>query len=276
MSPSDTTAPYSFVWSGVGTGTYSITARAFDNLGAQRTSAASTVTVVAAPVAATTLYFVHPDHLGTPRVVADAAGVTVWRWDNLEPFGLTGVQTDPDGNGQAFVLNLRFAGQYFDAESGLFHNRHRDYDSASGRYVQADPIGLAGGISLYSYVGANPLGFVDPLGLACEKPGAEAAKRVHKNSLSYVGETHVYRIKGPDGTTHKIGESARGLNAEGASVQAEQQARRLTRETGDVYTSQIRKTFPDKASAREYETRVIERFRSMYGEDKLPGNLTNR
>jgi len=112
---------------------------------------------------------VHPDHLGTPRVVVDAAGVTVWRWDNLEPFGLTGPQPDPDGNGQAFVFNLRFAGQYFDAESGLFHNRHRDYDSASGRYVQADPIGLAGGISLYSYVGANPLGFVDPLGLArCE------------------------------------------------------------------------------------------------------------
>lgn len=117
----------------------------------------------------------HPDHLDTPRVVADATGVTVWRWDNHEPFGLTGPQTDPDGNGQAFVFNLRFAGQYFDAESGLFHNRHRDYDSASGRYVQADPIGLAGGISLYNYVGANPLGFVDPLGLACEAPGAKRA-----------------------------------------------------------------------------------------------------
>jgi hypothetical protein len=103
-----------------------------------------------------------------------------------------------------------------------------------------------------------------------------AAKGVHKNSLSYVGETHVYRIKGPDGATHKIGESARGLNAEGASIRAEQQARRLTRETGDVYTTEIRKTFPDKASAREYETRVIERCRSMHGEDKLPGNWTNR
>ncbi|MBK8018410.1 MAG: hypothetical protein IPK20_17930 [Betaproteobacteria bacterium] len=99
-----------------------------------------------------------------------------------------------------------------------------------------------------------------------------AAKGVHKNSLSYVGETHVYRIKGPDGATHKIGESARGLNAEGASIRAEQQARRLTRETGDVYTTEIRKTFPDKASAREYETRVIERFRSMYGR-QAAGNL---
>lgn len=113
-------------------------------------------------------------------------------------------------------------------------------------------------------------------GLAMAVVVPEAPKGVHKNSLSYVGETHVYRIKGPDDTTHKIGESARGLNAEGASIRAEQQARRLTRETGDVYNTEIRKTFPDKASAREYETRVIERFRSMYGEDKLPGNLTNR
>ena len=99
----------------------------------------------------------------------------------------------------------------------------------------------------------------------------------HKNSLNYVGETHVYRVKGPDGTTYKIGESAQGVRvSDGASIRAEQQARRLTRETGDVYTTEIRKTFPDKASARKYETNLIERFRRLYGDDTLPGNKTNR
>ena len=108
---------------------------------------------------------------------------------------------------------------------------------------------------------------------------ARAAKgvKVHKNSLDYVGDTHVYRIKGPDGSTYKIGESAQGTRVrDGASIRAEQQARRLTRETGDTYTTEIRKTFPDKASARAYETRLIERFRRMYGDDTLPGNKTNR
>lgn len=101
--------------------------------------------------------------------------------------------------------------------------------------------------------------------------------KVHKNSLDYVGDTHVYRVKGPDGSTYKVGESAQGTKVrDGASIRAEQQARRLTRETGDTYTSEIRKTFPDKASARDYETRVIERFRRMYGQDTLPGNKTNR
>ena len=107
--------------------------------------------------------------------------------------------------------------------------------------------------------------------------GAQApVKTVYKNSLEYVGDTHVYRIRGPEGT-HKIGESAQGVRVrDGASIRGEQQARRLTRETGDFYESEIRKTFPDKQSARDYETRLIERFRKMFGEDTLPGNKTNR
>jgi hypothetical protein len=63
---------------------------------------------------------------------------------------------------------------------------------------------------------------------------------------------------------------------DGASIRGEQQARGLTRETGDFYESEIRKTFPDKQSARDYETRLIERFREMFGEDCLRGNKTNR
>ncbi|TFZ82393.1 hypothetical protein, partial [Candidatus Macondimonas diazotrophica] len=108
--------------------------------------------------------------------------------------------------------------------------------------------------------------------------GARGAKSgVHKNSLDYVGDTHVYRVKGPDGSTYKIGESAQGTRVgDGTSIRAEQQVRRLTRETGDTYTSEIRRTLPDKVSARDYETRVIERFRRMYGDDALPGNKTNR
>jgi hypothetical protein len=106
---------------------------------------------------------------------------------------------------------------------------------------------------------------------------ARAANNVHKNSLEYVGDTHVYRIKGPDGATFKIGESAQGVRArDGASIRAEQQARKLTRETGNNYTTEIRKEFGDKASARDYETRLITRFRRMYGLDALPGNKSDR
>lgn len=60
---------------------------------------------------------------------------------------------------------MRHAGQYFDAEGGLFYNYFRDYDPASGRYIESDPIGLRGGLNTYGYVGGNALGAVDPWGL---------------------------------------------------------------------------------------------------------------
>jgi RHS repeat-associated protein len=82
------------------------------------------------------------------RLVADATGTTVWRWDQAEPFGNNPADEDPDANSVAFDLPLRLPGQYFDKETNLHHNYFRDYDPGIGRYIQSDPIGLDGGINL--------------------------------------------------------------------------------------------------------------------------------
>jgi RHS repeat-associated protein len=68
-------------------------------------------------------------------------------------------------SGQQFTFDLRFPGQQFDKETNLYYNFFRDYDPQTGRYVESDPIGLGGGINTYSYVGANPVSFIDPFGL---------------------------------------------------------------------------------------------------------------
>ena len=110
------------------------------------------------------LYYVHADHLGAPRLVTRPAdNVIMWRWDT-DPFGTTVPNENPQAQG-TFVYNLRFPGQYYQTETGLNYNYFRDYDSGSGRYVQSDPIGVAGSNNTYAYVGGNPISNIDPLGL---------------------------------------------------------------------------------------------------------------
>lgn len=63
---------------------------------------------------------------------------------------------------------------------------------------------------------------------------------------------------------------------DGVSIRVEAQARMPRRQTGEFYSSEIRKKFADKISACEYETRLIERYRRLCEADALPGNKTNR
>lgn len=105
------------------------------------------------------IYFYHTDHLGTPMLMTDELGVEVWEVEYLpfgEEYAITGTITN----------NLRFPGQYYDAETGNHQNWHRDYKPEIGRYVQKDPIGLKGGVNLYTYVENNSVNRTDPLGLS--------------------------------------------------------------------------------------------------------------
>ncbi len=105
--------------------------------------------------------FYHCDQVGTPQVLSNETGEQVWA-------------VTIDTWGQALEIkasdhlleqtNIRFQGQYFDAETGLHYNRYRYYEPHSARYIGKDPIGLDGGINTSSYV-RNPNQWVDALGL---------------------------------------------------------------------------------------------------------------
>jgi len=106
-------------------------------------------------------YFLHDDRLGTPQLATGASQVVQWT-AAYQPYGYTstGIGT--------IVQNLRLPGQEWDLETGLYHNGFRDYNATLGRYIESDPIGLAGGVNTYGYAGANPIRRIDMLGLAYE------------------------------------------------------------------------------------------------------------
>jgi RHS repeat-associated protein len=105
--------------------------------------------------------YVTADQLGTPRAVSDQSGSVIWQWAYAgNPFG---EQLPTSATG--YVLNLRYPGQYFDAETNTDYNVFRTYEPATGRYLQSDLIGLGGGLSTYGYVRSNPLLSVDARGL---------------------------------------------------------------------------------------------------------------
>jgi RHS repeat-associated protein len=141
------------------------------------------------------IYYLHPDHLGTPRVMTrsfaiggattgpNAINKQVWHWYS-DPFGTSGqtstggsANSAPNKNPQLITgttaqiaaasqeQNLRMPGQYEDQETKKFYNYFRTLDPSIGRYDTSDPIGLRGGLNTYGYVGSNPITSYDPAGL---------------------------------------------------------------------------------------------------------------
>ena len=105
-------------------------------------------------------YQLHWDQIGRPAMATDSTGAVVWAASYLPFGGIDQVFIDT----LAIEQNLRFPGQWFQAETGLHQNWMRDYDPTTGRYLQADLLGLVDGPSVYGYARQNSLRFTDPRG----------------------------------------------------------------------------------------------------------------
>ncbi|EIG1585431.1 type IV secretion protein Rhs, partial [Escherichia coli] len=119
------------------------------------------------------------DLTGRPLMLFNSEGKTVWRPGQTSLWGLAlSLPADtgyPDPRGEwdpEADPGLLYAGQWQDAESGLCYNRFRYYEPETGMYLVSDPLGLQGGEQTYRYV-PNPLGYIDPLGLAKTSVPAE-------------------------------------------------------------------------------------------------------
>ncbi len=100
------------------------------------------------------------DLLGSSVALADATGSPNTTY-TYAPFGETAVAGTPSAN------PVQFTGRENDG-TGLYYYRARYYDPVRGRFVSEDPAGMKSGPNLFAYVAANPLAYVDPLGLYTE------------------------------------------------------------------------------------------------------------
>jgi RHS repeat-associated protein len=107
-----------------------------------------------------TVRYYHADALGSVTALTDASESVQTRY-KYESFGKTEMTLD-DGHGAANPF--RYTGRELD-ETGDYYYRARYYNPVLGRFISEDPIGLLGGINLYSYVGNNSINGIDPFGL---------------------------------------------------------------------------------------------------------------
>lgn len=109
-----------------------------------------------------TVSSITPDWLGAPHIITNGNNQYLWFWDHYA-FGDNAPNQNPAGLGP-YIYNGRLRGQYKDIETNLNYNWFRDYNPATGRYVQSDPLGQNAGVNTYAYVGGNPLTRIDPMG----------------------------------------------------------------------------------------------------------------
>ncbi len=123
-------------------------------------------------------YFARSDGTTTRYFLTDAQNSTVVLTDpngnvvknyTYDPYGAT------TATGETSTNPFQYTGREND-NTGLYYYRARYYDPNIGRYISSDPMGLAGGLNTYAYVGGNPLNYVDPWGLAGWSYGAPPSR----------------------------------------------------------------------------------------------------
>jgi RHS repeat-associated protein len=141
------------------------------------------------------------DNLGSVANLTSATGVTQWTYA-YEPFGTTRTETQNDAS--APQNPLKFTGELLDG-TGLYYLRARHYDSATGRFLQPDPVDVTSSsqaLSRFVYVADRPTLFVDPSGQTFEP--ADDAQSVVGGTMSPTeaeasSETRKPQVGGPEG-----------------------------------------------------------------------------
>lgn len=106
------------------------------------------------------IYLYQNDPNGCPTRMLDVSGEVVWAAQYSAWGGVERLHVDRVDN------PIRLQGQYRDAETGMYYNRHRYYEPLIGQFASQDILRLVAGPNTYRFA-PNTTGWIDPVGLVC-------------------------------------------------------------------------------------------------------------
>lgn len=121
----------------------------------------------------------HQDQQGSTRLLTNVSGEVTGRYD----YNAWGAVTSHTGTA---TTALQYDGQYTDAKTGYQYLRARYYDPATGQFLTVDPA-IVVSRSPYGFVGMNPIGTYDPLGLWGWNPISDITQAA-SDTGSFVGQ----------------------------------------------------------------------------------------
>ena len=184
------------------------------------------------------LYFTHTDRLGTPQKLTDSGQKLTWS-ALYQPFGSTSTTMNA-----IITQSLRLPGQQFDPETGLNHNGFRDYSPELGRYIESDPIGLAGGVNPYVYARENPVRFSDPTGLdAYSTVGGYAGGAIAGTIFSETGPLDILAVEAGN-----VAGSAAGSAVGAMCKSKDQRCEEAKQDARRIYADLVNKRIPQYLS----------------------------
>jgi len=107
----------------------------------------------------------YDDNLSSARLETDENAAVI-TYEEYHPYGTTSLWLSTDA-AEVSAKRYRYTGKERDNETGLYYHGARYYSPWLARWTSCDPAGVRDGESLYLYVKANPIRFLDPDGADC-------------------------------------------------------------------------------------------------------------
>jgi RHS repeat-associated protein len=127
--------------------------------------------------------YYHADELGSTLALTDANGTLTDQFA-YSPYGQLLSRTGTNDTPYLWIGGLAVRNE----GNGLYYMLNRYYSAEQRRFISTDPMGIDGGVNLYSYAGLNPTSYSDPFGLEKQSSSLSWYDKLYNEVLSWLAQ----------------------------------------------------------------------------------------